>query len=1040
MLYSCCDDRRKEAVRKHPTLNGIDYLELSDDPAVPGDEPLRTLYVYFIKPLGDASLLGRENVKIEGGERIRDIAVTSVSAGANGQSNLIIAQVNKAGDFSSYTLRLLPGIRGPQFDPLLTTVDFTFKIEAPNNFDCQVQLPCAPETPEQPEINYMAKDFASFRELMLDRLSVLLPQWTERSPADIGVMLVELLAYVGDYLSYQQDVIATESYLGTARRRISIRRHARLLDYFISEGSNARTWVQIIVKADIVNPAGPSAVEVSDTIFPSPHPDQPPPLQKGTQSDDANASSLPPPRKGTQFLTHVDWLSPVVAPNLPAYDQALALHPTVFELMYDVDELYEAHNELHFYTWGAHDCCLPKGATKATLLGDYPQLKAGDVLIFEEIFGPYTGVPQDADLTHRCAVRLTKVTPATDPIGKLLLQSSVDAAPPTFETVVIEEQDETREVIKDDDVKISEKTKEVVKDAGKVETIEVAEKSEQKHGHDEVEIIETGKKGDIELEDKDATLKRVTISLKETISEKGETARVEMKDRETERTEDVEVVVERRGDVEVESKRTEHETTKITEKKTIKDDTAGQPTEDAVSRVPTDYSLPITEIEWHIEDALPFPLCISATTAPEHGQQYIENVSVAYGNIVLADSGMSIVGETFDPVPEASPVLFKVPARGGDRCKPVANIPVLPRYYPSLKYSPLTFAGPGVDRYSSQSANATINWAAMNADAVALPALQLTSALAEEKPVTWQSRPELLQSEATAPEFVVEIESDGTTYLRFGDSRHGMFPAAKTQFTATYRTGNGMQGNIGADSLVHVVSSDARIISVRNPLPARGGVEPESVEDVRQKASSAFLTQERAVTTDDYVMLVQRDPTVKRAAAVQRWTGSWFTTFLAVERVRGALVDEAYKQKLSARMQQYCLAGSDLAIVGPVYVSLEIEMIVQVKDDYFRNRIKSALQDVFSSRVLPGGGRGYFYPDNFTFGQTIYLSPLRSAAMAIPGVASVEVTTFQRQGFPSSQGLNDGSLVMDWMEIARLENDPNYQEHGIFRLVVEGGK
>ena len=1027
MLYSCCDDRRKEAVRKHPTLNGIDYLELSDDPTVPGDARLRTLYVYCIKPLGDASLLGRENVKIEGGERIRDIAVTSVSIGANGQSNVIAAQVNKAGDFSSYTLRLLPGVRGPQFDPLLTTVDFTFKIEAPNNFDCETSPPCAPEIPEQPEINYLAKDFAGFTELMLDRLSVLLPQWTERSPADIGVMLVELLAYVGDYLSYQQDVIATESYLGTARHRISIRRHARLLDYFISEGSNARTWVQIIVKADIANPAG--GPSVGDASAPTPHPDQP-----------------LPPRKGTQFLTCVDWLSPVVDPNLPAYNQALALHPTVFELMYDVDELYEAHNELHFYTWGARDCCLPKGATRATLLGDYPQLKAGDVLIFEEVFGPYTGVPQDADLAHRCAVRLTKVTSATDPIGKLLMQSSVDAAPPTFETVVIEEKEEAREVIKGDEVKIAEKTQEVVKDAGKVETIEVAQKSEQKHENEEVEVIETGKKGHRKqeeiLEDEDDTLKRTSVSLKETLSEKGETARVEVKSRESERTEEVEAVEERRGDVEVESKRTEHETSETSEKESVKDEAAGRQAgkEGVINRAPTDYSLPITEIEWHIEDALPFPLCISATTAPEHGQQYIENVSVAHGNIVLADYGMSIVGEQFDPVPEASPVLFKVPAWGGDRCQPIANIPVLPRYYPSLKYSPLTFVGPAVDRYSSQSANATINWDAMNAGAVALPALHLTSALPDEQPVTWQAQPDLLQSEATAPAFVVEIESDGTTYLRFGDGRHGMFPVPKTQFTATYRTGNGVQGNIGADSLVHVVSSDTRIISVRNPLPARGGVEPESVEDVRQMASSAFLAQERAVTTDDYVKLVQRDSTVKRAAAVQRWTGSWYTTYLAVERVRGALVDEAYKQKLSARMQQYCLAGSDLAIVGPVYVSLEIEMIVQVKDDYFRNRVKSTLQDVFSSRILPGGGRGYFYPDNFSFGQTIYLSPLRSAALTVSGVASVEVTTFQRQGFPNSQGLNDGSLVMDWMEIARLENDPNFQEHGIFRLVVEGGK
>ena len=82
---------------------------------------------------------------------------------------------------------------------------------------------------------------------MLDRLSVTMPKWKERSPADIGVMLVELLAYEADYLSYHQDAVATEAYLGTARKRISVRRHARLLDYYLHDGCNARTWVTLSV-------------------------------------------------------------------------------------------------------------------------------------------------------------------------------------------------------------------------------------------------------------------------------------------------------------------------------------------------------------------------------------------------------------------------------------------------------------------------------------------------------------------------------------------------------------------------------------------------------------------------------------------------------------------------------------------------------------------------------------------------------------------------------------------------------------------------
>ena len=75
-----------------------------------------------------------------------------------------------------------------------------------------------------------------------------MPQWQERNPADLGVALVELLAYVGDHLSYQQDAVATEAYLGTARRRVSVRRHARLVDYPMHDGCNARAWVQVQVE------------------------------------------------------------------------------------------------------------------------------------------------------------------------------------------------------------------------------------------------------------------------------------------------------------------------------------------------------------------------------------------------------------------------------------------------------------------------------------------------------------------------------------------------------------------------------------------------------------------------------------------------------------------------------------------------------------------------------------------------------------------------------------------------------------------------
>jgi hypothetical protein len=97
--------------------------------------------------------------------------------------------------------------------------------------------------PAGPEISYLARDFAALRQRLLDRLAVVLPDWSNRQIPDVTMTLVELLAFVGDRLSYHQDAVATEAYIGTARRRVSVRRHARLVNEALHEGCCARTVV-----------------------------------------------------------------------------------------------------------------------------------------------------------------------------------------------------------------------------------------------------------------------------------------------------------------------------------------------------------------------------------------------------------------------------------------------------------------------------------------------------------------------------------------------------------------------------------------------------------------------------------------------------------------------------------------------------------------------------------------------------------------------------------------------------------------------------
>jgi predicted phage baseplate assembly protein len=242
-----------------------------------------------------------------------------------------------------------------------------------------------------------------------------------------------------------------------------------------------------------------------------------------------------------------------------------------------------------------------------------------------------------------------------------------------------------------------------------------------------------------------------------------------------------------------------------------------------------------------------------------------------------------------------------------------------------------------------------------------LPAIELTSVY-EGKSEDWTPQKDLLNSDGDKTEFVAEIENDGTAHVRFGDNEHGRRPDSGTTFTAEYRVGNGVAGNVGADSLVHIVSDDSRITSVRNPIAAHGGVEPESIEDVRQRAPYAFRTQERAVTANDYATMAQRDVFVQRAAGTFRWTGSWRTMFVTIDRFGVAKVDDAFKQEIEDELEPYRMAGQDLDVNGPIYVSLEIEMQVCVKPDYFRSAVIEARWKSLAIAFCPTGASAFFIP------------------------------------------------------------------------------
>ena len=107
-----------------------------------------------------------------------------------------------------------------------------------------------------PPVDYLAKDFDSFRHALADFSSVRYPAWQERSESDFGVMFMEALAAVADDLSYQQDRVAAEAWLEAATQRRSLVRLARLVDYEPRVATAATTTLQFRMAASGSIPPG----------------------------------------------------------------------------------------------------------------------------------------------------------------------------------------------------------------------------------------------------------------------------------------------------------------------------------------------------------------------------------------------------------------------------------------------------------------------------------------------------------------------------------------------------------------------------------------------------------------------------------------------------------------------------------------------------------------------------------------------------------------------------------------------------------------
>jgi hypothetical protein len=118
-----------------------------------------------------------------------------------------------------------------------------------------------------PPIDYTSRDYTALVNDMLVLIPSYLPEWTDRSPGDFGIVLLELFAYVGDILNYYSDRIANEAFIATAQQRQSVLNLASLLDYTPHGNVAATTTLLFTIGSPNPQPVlVPQNTQVSTTL------------------------------------------------------------------------------------------------------------------------------------------------------------------------------------------------------------------------------------------------------------------------------------------------------------------------------------------------------------------------------------------------------------------------------------------------------------------------------------------------------------------------------------------------------------------------------------------------------------------------------------------------------------------------------------------------------------------------------------------------------------------------------------------------------
>jgi hypothetical protein len=457
------------------------------------------------------------------------------------------------------------------------------------------------------------------------------------------------------------------------------------------------------------------------------------------------------------------------------------------------------------------------------------------------------------------------------------------------------------------------------------------------------------------------------------------------------------------------------------------------------------FNVNITHLIWEEEQALK--------------NEFDLTILTVRGNIVPATAGKTetayfIVEDSISSLTPAQIAAFEIKIARGETVNRLGHDETNVHLFtlPKSQASPLVYLGKEKQNYNSPeiileemifdagsgkwNPKVGINWE-YNNTLVGVKSSKSTDNHFTLDDGSWQR---VVGYQRTGAEFVhLDYAMNNGVTIRFGDGEFGKIPNKGTVFKVHYRLGGTRRSNVAADTLKKIEGSIGGV-TVTNPLPAFGGLDAETPEELRQLASDAFRAiTYRAVRPEDYAEAAERLPWVQKAGSVFRWTGSWLTAFVTPDPKGTVYLEDEKRIDLTNQLNRFRQAGREVNVMDPEYASIDLEIEICVAPDAYAGQVKERVSIALMGKSGLRPQEGYFSPDRFTFGTFLERSTLEAAIQDVPGVKAIEKIYFRRRGWFEKRLFAELSYDPGKNTIIRIANNPLHPEQGTLKLYTHGG-